>query len=377
MQYMKQLDAIRAFGVITVIYLHYFGTKQGLLSICGFPIDFGITAVDAFFVLSGFLITGLLLKYKSKVDGGTRTVVSCLKEFYQRRTMRIFPIFYLSLLVAGILDITSVRDTIWWNLFYLSNVYMAQVGDWKLIHGITHLWSLAVEEQFYLSWPLIILLVPKKHLLKALLVIIASAPVYRYFCGIYHVNRVATAVMTNGNLDLLALGALLAYMKMHVADRLHAFTRYCLLIGIAGYLISVVASSIYPGGANAIFTRTFEGMFTCWFVNKAADGFGGIFGRVMAFKPLLHIGKISYGLYLYHFFIPNITPILMHHLNLPMPGSLASTSLLNATVTILVASLSWYFIELPISSQKNKKELSPAIQKDRKSLSPNLVPRQL
>ena len=369
MKYMKQLDAFRAFGVMTVIYLHYYYLKlhPHPITICGLPIDYGITAVDTFFLLSGFLITSILLKYKTKIDSGNATVVSCLRVFYQRRTLRIFPIFYLMLFFGFIINISPVRETIWWNVTYMTNLYLAQIGTWDS-GSIIHLWSLAVEEQFYLFWPLIILLVPRKRLLGVLILIIAIAPAYRLFCNIYHINKVATAVMTIGNIDLLGLGALLAYIKMHMKDRLPAFTKYCLIFGGTMYIANVVISSLYPGSVINIFTRTFEGILTCWLVNKASDGFGGFVGRVLEFKPLLYIGKISYGLYLYHLFIPPLTPRIMHRFGIQMPESFIEVCILNATITLILASVSWYLIEAPISRLKNEVGTPDVVKSDLNSL---------
>jgi len=89
-----------------------------------------------------------------------RPLAVALKTFYARRALRIFPLFYFVLAAAAVLNIGPVRDTFAWHATYLSNIYFYLRGDW---HGsVSHLWSLAVEEQFYLVWPLLILCAPER-----------------------------------------------------------------------------------------------------------------------------------------------------------------------------------------------------------------------
>ena len=352
MNYMKQLDAIRALGVSLIFYQHFVRWSVKPLTFYGHQILFGVTAVDSFFVMSGFLITGILLKSKDKVEHNKATVLSSLKTFYTRRTLRIFPIFYLTLLVTFTLNIHPVRETIWWHVFYASNIYSV-VADSVNNGAISHLWSLSVEEQFYLVWPLVILLVPRKQLAAVLTMIILSAPAFRYYCGSIHMNSAVANAITPGNIDLLGIGALLAYLKTYRPEKLPAFLKLSLGIGCPMFLVSVLSSSFALGAVFGAFTRTFEGLWICWFIDKASEGFGGALGYVLELKPLSYLGKISYGLYLYHNFVPSLLNKMLHMLHVTGPQAVWSQCFFYTAVSVAIASLSWHLIEKPLLGLKH------------------------
>ena len=146
--YLRQLDSVRTIAVAMVIATHWIPKATT------FWFNGGM-GVKVFFVLSGFLITGILLDARGQADqsGVGRTAV--LKNFYARRFLRIFPLFYATLALTFLLGVPTVRQFIWWLMFYLGNVLLALHGQW--LSGIAHFWSLAVEEQFYLVWPVLIL----------------------------------------------------------------------------------------------------------------------------------------------------------------------------------------------------------------------------
>lgn len=117
---MKQLDGLRALAVFAVLWTHYVPPALWPLGLN--PGHFG---VQLFFVLSGFLITGILLQERSATLSGPQTMVTALRQFYLRRFLRIFPLFYAVLLVAFLVNIPLVRESLPWHVFYLSNVYLS------------------------------------------------------------------------------------------------------------------------------------------------------------------------------------------------------------------------------------------------------------
>ena len=137
-----QLDGLRAVAVAAVAWSHWERDYQA-----GIPFGAG---VHLFFVLSGFLITRILLDVRQASDRG-----AAIRAFYIRRALRIFPAFYVTLLLAWIAGVPLVRESLAWHATYLSNVWIFQMDQWP--GSISHLWSLAVEEQFYLAWPFLIL----------------------------------------------------------------------------------------------------------------------------------------------------------------------------------------------------------------------------
>lgn len=126
-----------------------------------------------FFVLSGFLITRILLQ--SKESGASRGLV--LRDFYARRVLRIFPAYFCTLAVLWVLEVGDIDRTIGWHALYLSNVYLCVHK--KLGSLWAHFWTLSVEEQFYLLWPLVVVAASRKMLARIAVGAIVFAPLFR------------------------------------------------------------------------------------------------------------------------------------------------------------------------------------------------------
>lgn len=352
---MKQLDAIRAFGIAFVFYGHFLGSRVKHISFSGHELIIGTSPIDPFFVLSGFLITKILLKHKRKITDGQETLRTSLKTFFIRRILRIFPIYYIALLVAFIFNIPPVRDTLLWHLLYASNIYMALVNKWP--GAVSHLWSLSVEEQFYLLWPFIILLFSRRALLYILMSLLLIGPAFRLCCLLFDVNEMAKAVLTIGVLDLFAFGALLVFLNEYVIlneSQTGRLLKFCCIFGSSLFIVSSAAMTFKICAWLGIFMRTGEGIFLFWFVNKASEGFSGVVGRFLEWGPVLFIGKISYGLYVYHNFVPSLTKQLFMRVGFPLPTSNVGIFGLYTCISLVVATLSWHLIEKPILTLKDR-----------------------
>ena len=148
MTYYKSLDSIRAFAVFLVIFSHWLPFNFVK------TFHFGYIGVDIFFVLSGFLITNNLLKEKKETSNDLRIKFVHLKNFIIRRSLRIFPVYYFLIFVLAIIGkttYTTINENIWYYITYTSNILFFNTQKWDGM--LSHLWSLAVEEQFYLFWP--------------------------------------------------------------------------------------------------------------------------------------------------------------------------------------------------------------------------------
>lgn len=353
MEYLKQLDSLRALAVFAVLYSHFIAWRLTTIPILK-PLNWGRMGVDLFYVLSGFLITAILIKNKINVDNGNDTIVGTIKTFFIRRVLRIFPIYYLTLLVAFVLSVPNIRDLVWWHLTYTTNFFIAINGDW--IPPVGHFWSLSVEEQFYLIWPWTVLLVPRRRLLGVIVFTIASAPTFRYVCSIVDPNT-ELRVMTLWNMDLFGAGALLAYFKVYSCMKSRGAQNYlkvCKTIGTFSFVSLIALKGFGYTKTLQIFFQTAEGLFYCWVIYCASYGFKGIPGRVMDFKPLLYLGKISYGIYLYHNFVPHLTSRILEKWQITLPESATFQVMLYITLTITIASISWYLVERPISLFKDR-----------------------
>ncbi len=340
--YLRQLDGLRALSVAAVAWSHWraYWFRES-------SVPWAELGVETFFVISGFLITGILLDNRSEAS---KPLV--LKQFYTRRFLRIFPLFYATLLIAFVLQAESMRQTWYWHASYLSNVYF-YIWGW---HGqLSHFWSLAVEEQFYLFWPLLMIFLPKRFLLPAILIGIGIAPLFEtamdfLFRG--HSAQVSASVLMPSCMDALGMGALLAYGVRNQFP-MKRLALILLVVGITGYALCAFSAAFKPIGQLA------EACVLGWLVYSAIEGFRGPFGWLLECPPMNYLGKISYGLYVIHNFAVSICVSLILRLgspdwlvklyNVPVLRILAF-----AAVTVGLASYSWHRFEKPINDLKRK-----------------------
>jgi peptidoglycan/LPS O-acetylase OafA/YrhL len=256
-----------------------------------------------------------------------------------RRALRLYPILLLALLVGGILRIEPVRETFLWHVTYLTNVYIVKLGSWP--GSVSHLWSLAVEEQFYLFWPLVIFFLPRRMLPAILIILIASALIFRLAWRAAGLGDLGAWVLLPGSLDALAMGALLALLK-------EGARRPIDLIGLVGLCLWLAATQSRFGGwwivLDGEIAATAGAMAFVWVIARASEGFDGIAGKILGSRALQYIGAVSYGIYVLHNFVP------LYLLRLGVRPYLRSWqfTLLCVATTILLASFSRHFFERPI-----------------------------
>lgn len=304
-----QLDALRAFAVGGVLLHHFLPVSTRVA-------PFGALGVKLFFVLSGFLITGILLQGKALIESGGQSVAYTLRQFYIRRFLRIFPLFYFVLLLAALLNIYPTRETLPWHLFYLSNVYITATGDWP--GALSPFWTLAVEEQFYLVWPWVVLYTPRRHLLKCVIAVIAVAPLFRLLILGLGWNQNNWAVLPFACLDTLGSGALLAVLanpasasSAPVVGQRRGWREPSARFGkrgiaLGGLLLVTELLLIATHRAEGFSFLTFDlVMAWCcvWLLARATQGVGGAAGRLLENRVLVYLGVISYGIYVYHGFM--------------------------------------------------------------------------
>jgi peptidoglycan/LPS O-acetylase OafA/YrhL len=356
--YMVQLDSLRALAVFGVMVEHYVpGSIYGsFLSSwkSAFPLEWG-SGVTLFFVLSGFLITGILLRCRDLINSTKQSTGFTLQRFYIRRFLRIFPIYYLTLTTTAILS-KKVRSDFLWHLTYTTNIMIFVQDSWDIY--VTHFWSLAMEEQFYLIWPFVILLLPQKHLLRAIFITITLAPLFR-FIGYYGLGLsiVQIGVFPLASLDALGLGALLAFYT-HNHDRFKHAKRNLCKFGLWFCLPLLISFTIFSFAVrgtvllNILVKPTILAIFFVWLIDGAAKGFGGVSGKLLELKPLVFIGKISYGIYTYHYFMNPIFGRILGYFNLSNSIPLVLVLALKVGATFAIAIPSWFFIEKPINNFK-------------------------
>ena len=340
---MPQLDSLRTFAVFFVLIEHWFQMASWSKIL-----PFGMIGVTLFFVLSGFLITQILLNSRIKAEEKGEHKVHTLKQFYIRRTLRIFPIYYLTIFICYIINLQDIRDKFLWFLFYASNIYFYKINDWA--GSLSHLWTLAVEEQFYIFWPFIILFIPKKHLLKAILGIIILGPVFRTYLFVLNGSSewVSTFVniLTPSCMDCFGLGALLAFYQTIKKEKAILKFKTAIIFLIINLAIVFLFSE--ENMVSVFFFRFNVSVICLYIINGAANGYKGLTGKILGNPVLIFLGKISYGLYLYHNFIPMIYKAL----GLPVVNNIYLNFFVQIILLIFISAISWFMIEKPVNRLK-------------------------
>ncbi|MEO5582009.1 MAG: acyltransferase, partial [Saprospiraceae bacterium] len=354
--YIPQFDNIRAIAVLLVI-IHHWVPKTSILNY--FPN--GPLGVNLFFVLSGFLITRILLKAKRQSEELGLKKRTLFRNFYIRRTLRIFPIYYLLLFTLLILNDPDIHNDGIYYFSYLSN-YLFYSQEFFPGH-VAHLWSLGVEEQFYLIWPWVIVLTNKRILpyIIGLFIIIGISSNYIFTGKGWWVTMLTPACF-----DAFAIGGFLSWLIAFRQDIITRTQRYYwvfLLIVLTLFILDQYGLSFLPmRTTHSLLAITI--MYYCLFKRD-----NKIVNFVLNNTWLRKLGKISYGVYLYHLFIPELWIWIIQLLNKsgidPFFNSNLSPGIQPVWLfiqeflfLIVLSSLSWKFIEKPINNLKSRFENS-------------------
>ncbi|RRB18436.1 acyltransferase [Larkinella knui] len=358
--YLTQLDGVRFIAVALVLYDHWMAERNSL--------PLGPLGVTIFFVLSGFLITRILLSSKEKLAGRPDGLSFYLKTFYIRRTIRIFPLYYFSLLILFIANVPLVREKIVWCVLYATNIYIAYYQQWMGV--IDHFWSLAVEEQVYLIFPLLLFFVPRRQVPLTMWLLIAGSVCFRYFLYTQHYSWVVAYVFTPACLDSFGLGALLAYLWLYKKEWLQKLfsTSTGFVASLAVYVLLVGVAKSYDDPHNVVaevWDRLAGSVLGFFLIGRAAIGFKGWMRWFLENPVSRYLGQISYGLYIFHNLIYNFYHTPPSHPTIRIWNKM--TTLVPAIdqffvlkffyfaiLTVIVASLSWFLLEKPINSLKDR-----------------------
>ncbi len=354
--FMPQLDGLRGVAILLVIVYHWFPQNSGINKL---PIGpFGVTL---FFVLSGFLITQILLSYKAKVD---RKEISSLKAFgifVIRRTIRIFPVYYLAIFIVFFIPsihflnkpFTLLYQQPIYYLLYNSNYLLEVTHRWDDI--LSPFWSLAVEEQFYIFFPFLILIPFKKNILYIILGMIFLGIFFRYIT--FKIYPSSEFVLTPTCLDAFGMGAIWAYFRVEIFD----YQKYLLrvnFIGLLGFVGLCFVLLIKDSVFYFVLCRFFMSCMAIWAVANASESKF----KILDFSPIRWVGKVSYSLYVFHMIIPSVFGTLifrvMSKLSFNVNNIYISNTIMFAFLLIF-ASFMWIFFERPINNFKNKSKFMP------------------
>ena len=350
-QYIPSLDVLRGFAVLLVLMLHgSYGYFKG-----------GWVGVDLFFVISGYLITTILL------NENFSTGKIAIFKFYVRRALRLFPALIICVLLSNILwsFTENYEGANRWQatiaaLFYFTNFIPGNISG-----NMAHLWSLAVEEHFYLFWPVLISFFLSKlylrytlFVLTALILAITAFRICAYHFNFQFLNNLVTIdsfKFTLCRIDSIILGAILAfvliqnkYESLAINFKILTFILVILLASFIFILFTVAEGDIYLRNGGFIITNLIC-VLTVWAAVIYPNHF------LFSNRMLHWLGKKSYGIYLYHF------PIFMLLEGLRVHHSLSNYLIVTSIrfiATIIVAELSYRYVELPFLKSKKRFESS-------------------
>ncbi len=316
--------------------------------------------VDLFFVLSGYLITGILLRSVKEKNG--------YRNFLARRALRIFPLYYLCLALFTVVATCRADQASWnamkawggvgWFFVYLGNIHAALTNSLPPVLSFATLWSLQIEEQFYLLFPIAVALMSARNLLRFLIGCSLAAPILRSSLVLFAPHSsLAGYVLMPCRMDALALGGILAILFSPSGQRPRAsHARHAFLISGA------IAAGIFCAGLwnrhggdsydpvmGSIGYSVIDFACTsllCWILLSPSSNLT----RILRARPLVYTGQIAYGLYLLHEPASWLARKLL--------GNVETHSVLSVPITFaasfIAAGLSWRFFESPLLALKDR-----------------------
>jgi peptidoglycan/LPS O-acetylase OafA/YrhL len=301
-KYLVQLDGIRALAVLMVLFSH-FGENNRIIAL----IPLGSMGVNIFFVLSGFLITRILLTSKQFCSENNLSPIKYIKQFYFRRILRISPIYYLTISVLYIINFAPTREVSIWLYTYLMNIKFSMPNVWEsnLFGSFIHFWSLCVEEQFYLFFPLLIFFIPIQRMKLFIYFIIIIGLLGRLYLYINEAPINGIYALTASCLDSFGIGAILSFLYLYEYDKLVKILNNRMLFVALGllFIITIVYSRNFISDykeCRTVLKRFVFSLFCFYLIGLASiNKFTRLTKLFLENKKTLFIGKISYGLYIY------------------------------------------------------------------------------
>jgi peptidoglycan/LPS O-acetylase OafA/YrhL len=341
--FIPSFDGLRGIAILAVLFYHCLPLLEGTW--VAKVAMWGWSGVSLFFVLSGFLITGIIL------DSGETP--RFYENFFARRCLRIWPVYWL-LLFLHYFFFPFVFSGYHWMLHDVSGapwlfllLFVQNLWPIALPGAIGPTWSLAIEQQFYLFWTPVARWLPLRWLWLAALGMMAASPLLRHYYG----DRL-TPTNTFTHLDGLGLGALLAIGLRALSWPLQAWRWICrgaLVLGAGGVVLMLRGGCPYTDSLLAV---GFGGLLLAALLAEASPR-PTLYRRALSLPPLTFVGKISYGLYVIHILVFSILggyvdKPLQHH---GIAGNLAIVAI-RLSASIGAAALMWHSFEKPILGLK-------------------------
>ena len=365
LQEVKSLTGLRAIAVLLIVAQHCWLTSHRTSPLIETYSRFAASlwfGVDLFFVLSGFLLTRILLATKSHKN--------YIGNFYARRCLRIWPLYYTLLALGCTLCLLTTAGKLrFYQLSYLTalatfttNFYLAFTNRWDVAIGgiaVSHLWSLAVEEHFYLIWPWIIRRYNAKQLVKIAVITTLMAAVFRLAALVVTHDCVGLSVCTPLRVDTFCIGGLVACLPalMTVQEmRVKLWTRGFAFTGLA-LIVMTITTHLFRGN---IFVSTagyplFAMNFAC-LIGILVDGDRTDFcSRWLSHPFMLYLGTRSYAIYLFHLPIAGyFNSILFQKRDVSSMEAIVIGIVVPLFLTVILSEISWRLLEKPFLAFKSR-----------------------
>ena len=349
--YQPQLDGLRGIAILSVLLHHFDVHLPGMF-------DWGPIGVRIFFLLSGYLITLSLWRLHRETAAQGGGYWSGLMGFHARRMARLMPVLAIMVFTACLMGLPEFQHALLWHLAFLSNFYALHFDRWP--DAASHLWSLSVQEQFYVLWPFVILVTPRRALPWLLLALLAGSFAFRATIIAAGASDFWRWVMLPGVLDSFALGALVACARQ--PGQPLPFTRgwVAWAVGLAAFACYVAARFARFGaitGPAAAVIETLENLFFAWLLLRTINGWRGVVGRIFENPALVYVGKISYGLYVFHVLVHVALAPWLAQQGWTVADHLGARVTILLAASFLVAALCYHYVERPLAAWVRRREV--------------------
>jgi peptidoglycan/LPS O-acetylase OafA/YrhL len=357
-----ELDGIRGIAILGVLVSH-FGSPATPVAWLRAALGFGWAGVDLFFVLSGFLISGILIDSAGSPE--------YFRRFYLRRVFRIFPIYYAYLILYFFvvpLIASAMGHVAFGGIGPSGSIwYWTYLSNWRVDphHYLRHFWSLSIEEQFYLVWPLIVSISSRRLLKSICVALVFLSPVLRFLGAHYGISTVYLYQTTPFRLEGLALGGLLAIAwrepPLWLKGKALAGFVWPLALCALAYIVWRAGTSPLAG-MMAVYGYTSVALLCAALVYRAVDvsGTQERLARWMRARWLVNFGKYSYGLYVWHFpvsatFVRPVAAAARQYLPGPLDWIVLPAALMiGIPISYGIALVSWNLIERRTAGWKER-----------------------
>lgn len=337
----KQLDGWRAFAVAGVMWVHWTpGPWHETL-----PFELGLFY---FLTLTGFLLTRILLRERTTGEASAgKWRWTCYRRFQKRRMMRILVPCYAAMIFAIAVGASDIRQHPFAYFLHWVNFHIAYLPEWP--SGTSHYWTLAVQVQFYLFWPLVVLLVPRRWLAPVMIACVAMAPLSRFVTDTWFPEIIHGQAIPSATMDYFGCGALLALAMEGGMPANDKRLRNAAWWAFAAYSVLYIFVELgRPVPVVEYFKQTLISISFAGLIAASLAGFQGTCGKILEHPAVQRVAQLSFGLYLFHTPVPLFLGWVLPWLWAPalqnLPGELLKI-LVFLVVSWGCAVLCWKYLE--------------------------------